>query len=361
MTAPLRILHVTDRLSTRGGADQHLIAVAQHQTAAGHHVELAVERVDPEAPALGPLHRVKGLASPRAQRVDLGPVLGTAPDVVHVHNVMNPIALSQLAAAGAVMTVQDHRAFCPGSGKLTAAGHPCTEPFGRETCRGCFEDPASADYFVDVLQRTAARLDRLKAMRQVIVLSDYMKRELADAGVSARRITVVPPFAWGLDPNAEPDGPPCVLFVGRLVAAKGVWDVLEAWRRAGTDLPLVFGGTGRLRTALEEAGAEVTGWLDRAALSRLYRRARALVMPSRWQEPFGIVGLEALTMGVPVVAWTSGGVDEWYPGPAIRWGDVEGLTSVLVATLNGRSAAPWPTAHQPEALMRRLREVYSAA
>ena len=105
-------------------------------------------------------------------------------------------------------------------------------------------------------------------------------------------------------------------------------EAVKAWRRSGVELPLVLAGTGPLRAELEagrrRAGPalEVLGWVERGRLSALYARARALVLPSRWQEPFGIVGIEALSFGVPVVAWESGGVGEWHPGPGlVRWGD----------------------------------------
>ena len=84
--------------------------------------------------------------------------------------------------------------------------------------------------------------------------------------------------------------------------------------RSGSGLPLVVAGTGPLRREIDAEGVEVLGWLDRRRLSAAYRRAAVLVMPSRWQEPFGIGGLEALTLGTPVAAWDSGGVREWHPG-----------------------------------------------
>ena len=105
-----------------------------------------------------------------------------------------------------------------------------------------------------------------------------------------------------------------MLFVGRLVEAKGIRDAIDAWRRSGLELPLVAAGTGPLRRQVEAEGVEVLGWIDRRRLSATYRRAAVVVMPSRWQEPFGLVGLEALTLGTPVVAWDSGGVCEWHPG-----------------------------------------------
>src|SRR5262249_35838094 len=193
------------------------------------------------------------------------------------------------------------------------------------TCAPCFEDEG---YFREVYALT---LERMQAARRLplVVLSSYMKEELTAASVPAERIHVVPPFVHGLDLAAEADGPPCVLFVGRLVEAKGVRDVIEAWRRAGVGLPLLLAGTGPLRESIAEPGVEVLGWVDRDRLSGLYRRARAVVLAPRWQEPFGIVGLEALAFGVPVVAWDSGGLREWHPGPLVAWGDVDGLASRL--------------------------------
>jgi glycosyltransferase involved in cell wall biosynthesis len=181
------------------------------------------------------------------------------------------------------------------------------------------------------------------------VLSDYMKRELGLAGVE-----VIPPFVHGLDPTTESDGPPCVLFAGRLVEAKGVHDAVEAWRRSEVDLPLVLAGTGTLRDELD--GCEVLGWVPHERMAALYRRAAAVLMPSRWQEPFGIVGLEALTMGAPVVAWESGGVSEWHPGPLTPWGDVDALASALRSTAGQRASVP--AGFDAPGLMERLTQFY---
>jgi glycosyltransferase involved in cell wall biosynthesis len=351
----LRVLHLSDRLTDRGGAHQHLLGVLEALAEQGHEVVLAVGSADEGLRAACPVLIVPGLEARTRASVALdGLVAGWAADVVHVHTVVNPAALEWAACRRAVMTVQDHRCFCPTRGKWTLAGTPCREPMAPSTCAGCFDDEA---YFQDVYALTAERLGALRRLR-LVVLSDYMKKDLVAAGVDPEAITIVPPFVRGLDPRAEPDGPACVLFVGRLTEAKGVRDAVNAWRLSGLDLPLVVAGTGRLRTELESSGIEVLGWLGRPRLSALYRRARALLMPSRWQEPFGIAGLEALSMGVPVVAWQSGGIGEWHPGPLVAWGDVPGLAAALRDAVGRRATAP--EGFDRERLIRRLVEVYEA-
>ena len=351
----MRILHVADRLSDRGGADLALAGLLD-ALSDGHEQHLAVGRVDDAARAPCPVSVVPGVDSRTRADADLDSLWARLrPDRVHVHNVVNPAVLEWAARRGAVTTVQDHRFFCPGRGKWTSDGRVCGDAMGREVCAGCFDDRG---YFEETLRLTAERLEPLKRMR-LTVLSAYMKRELIQAGVPAARVTVVRPATYGLDRAARADGSPCVLFVGRLVEAKGVGDAVAAWRRSGLDLPFVAAGAGPLRPRVEAAGGDVRGWLDRARLSAAYRRAAVVVMPSRWQEPFGLVGLEALTLGAPVAAWDSGGVREWHPGGELLapWGDVDALARALRAA-PGQAFDP-PAGFGRRRLARALESVYA--
>jgi glycosyltransferase involved in cell wall biosynthesis len=324
----------------------------------GHEVRLAVGSDDGRVRLPCAVQIVPGLeAREAAATPELDAAAGSfGPDVIHVHTVVNPAVLEWAAVRGALITVQDHRYFCPTRGKWTAAGQVCAVPLAPEACAACFDDEA---YFREVYALTAARLAAIRAMR-IVVLSRYMKQELVTAGVAEDRITVVPPFVHGLDLEARPDGPPCVLFVGRLSPTKGPIEAAEAWRLSRVDLPMVVAGAGPMRQGLEKRGAQVLGWLDHQRLSAVYKRARAVVMPSRWQEPFGIAGLEAMNMGAPVVAWRSGGVSEWHPGDGlVAWGDVAGLALALRAAVRRRAAAP--PGFEPSPLMARLIDVYEKA
>jgi glycosyltransferase involved in cell wall biosynthesis len=247
---------------------------------------------------------------------------------------MNPDALEWAAAQGAVITVQDHRHFCPYRGKWTRGGEPCRERLARATCAACFEDAA---YFAGIWELTAARLRAVERM-EVTVLSRYMREEMIAAGVDPARVHVVPRSYTASTSTRERRAVPAC-------SSRDAWprrracDAVEAWRRSGLDLPLVMAGSGPLREWAQAAGAQVLGWVDHDRMAGLYRRAAALLMPSRWQEPFGIAGLEALTLGTPVAAWRSGGVPEWHPGGAwlVEWGDVGALAERRCAAAGGRA------------------------
>ena len=290
---------------------------------------------------------VPGLGARDRAAFDLQPIVDRIqPDVVHLHNVMNPAVLEWAATQRSLTTVHDHRAFCPASGKLTRLGVRCDALMDEEACGDCFTD---ASYFASIYATTRARRDALRALR-CHVLSRYMQAELQAAGVPAERIHRVPPIAGGLELEAEPTLPRCVLFVGRLVSSKGVLDALEAWKRSGVELPFIAVGTGSQRQEVEAAGAKVMGWRPHGEMSGIYRSAAVLVMPSRWQEPFGLVGLEAQSLGVPVAAWASGGVIDWH-GEAglVAWGDVDGLAARIRVLVTG-SPAPEPLRHPVEPL-----------
>jgi glycosyltransferase involved in cell wall biosynthesis len=91
------------------------------------------------------------------------------------------------------------------------------------------------------------------------------------------------------------------LFVGRLVPEKGGHIFAEAARRA--KVPALFIGDGEERSALERTSpeAEFAGWLDQATVTERLRHCRALVFPSLWYETLGLVVVEAMAQGVPVI------------------------------------------------------------
>jgi glycosyltransferase involved in cell wall biosynthesis len=122
----------------------------------------------------------------------------------------------------------------------------------------------------------------------------------------------------GLDPRRfhpmEDQG--YLLFLGRYDRVKGVTHAIEVAARAG--LPLVLAGEPHER---EYYDAEVKPLVDKHGVldvgpvggdrkAALIARARALLFPIQWEEPFGLVMIEAMLSGVPVIALARGSVPE---------------------------------------------------
>jgi glycosyltransferase involved in cell wall biosynthesis len=101
------------------------------------------------------------------------------------------------------------------------------------------------------------------------------------------------------------------LFVGRLIREKGVFDLLDAYRRLlpslRTNIGLVFAGDGPLRSDLETAARDIhpgevhlSGFVQRDELAHYYALAECLVFPTR-TDPWGLVVNEAMACGLPVI------------------------------------------------------------
>jgi glycosyltransferase involved in cell wall biosynthesis len=111
-----------------------------------------------------------------------------------------------------------------------------------------------------------------------------------------------------------------IFFVGRLVIEKGVQVLLEAMPQVLAACPeakLVVAGQGPVEGQLQNRARELgiahkvyfAGYIDDRTRNQLYRAARVAVFPSLY-EPFGIVALEAMAAGTPVVASETGGLVE---------------------------------------------------
>jgi glycosyltransferase involved in cell wall biosynthesis len=167
---------------------------------------------------------------------------------------------------------------------------------------------------------------------QMIVASEFMRNVLLYNGFDAQDITVCPYFTYERRINEEfEENLPIVLAMGRLVSAKGMHLLIKAFAGLKMKARLVIIGDGpdmkKLKALGELSGLNegetFLGWLDNEACRKWIDRSTVVVVPSIWPEPFGIVGIEAMASGKPVVAFDSGGISEWL---------VQGQTGYLVPT-----------------------------
>ena len=106
------------------------------------------------------------------------------------------------------------------------------------------------------------------------------------------------------------DDAPVILFSGKLIAKKQPLALLEAFARVRRERPcwLLLAGEGSERPAVEERvkrhglpGVRLAGFLNQSELPAAYAAADLLVLPSGWDETWGLVVNEALNFGLPVV------------------------------------------------------------
>jgi len=110
---------------------------------------------------------------------------------------------------------------------------------------------------------------------------------------------------------AEPED--YFLYVGVLESHKGVGELAKAIPRLGSARVRVVGEgslSGRLKQLERMGRVDVEGSVPRDQLHRLYRRAKALLLPSIWLENAPLVAIEALSQGAPLLAARRGGLEE---------------------------------------------------
>lgn len=208
------------------------------------------------------------------------------------------------------------------SGTLYANGALLPEAlrgdYRREVLSGSWQGSVLKSALFALLLKRLHRSGWLACVKQWIAISEFMRDRLIEAGVPAERITALR-HSWDAmpAPPMREDGG-SYLFLGRLVDVKGVEPLLLAWRElrarlGGSTPPLVIGGEGPLASRIQaeaNPGVLFAGMLTGEAKHEALRTCRALVGPSVWWEPLGLVVYEAYDFGKPVLSARSGGLTE---------------------------------------------------
>ena len=151
-----------------------------------------------------------------------------------------------------------------------------------------------------------------------------MRDNLMRNGFAQKQISVIPPAVDIPEECLLPDekhfknSPPLIGFVGQLVRGKGAdlfLDILERLKHRGKEFQAVIVGDGpdysMLERRVNSSGLNVRMVGFVAAPHEWFSRCDIIIMPFRWQEPFGLVGAEAAAHAVPVIASELGGVHSW--------------------------------------------------
>ena len=355
----MRVLIANEGLSGGGGVETYLSTLVPALQAAGHEVgvlhdnpaaQTAPQRIAPE----GTWH--VGVKDEGLEKAIEG-VRGFAPDVCFTHNMRSLEIESRLVSEWpAVKMMHGHFGTCVSGQKafVFPSMKACTRTFGP----GCLAHylprrcgQASPIAMLREYRWGSDQRSLFSRYRAIVVASRYMRDEYLRAGVPPGSVHAIPLFAPPAHSAPYGDGAPRsidILFVGRLTNLKGPDVVVDAAARASRlmqrPLNVVFAGDGPERAYIRDRAlargitVRLTGWVSPEERDRLLRDAMVLAVPSRWPEPFGLVGLEAAACGTPAVAFNNGGIRDWLLDdengrlipPAA---DVEGFGDALVELL----------------------------
>ena len=341
----MRIALVHSYYSSRVPSGENNVVDAQAAAlrAAGHTVLVVGQSTDERLrrrtyPVEAALTVATGLGPTPTEQLD-----GFAPDVVHVHNLFPNFGRRWLRSYDGplVATLHNYRPICPAATLFRdgAVCRACPESHSTRPAvrHGCFHGSALATVAPALGTRFAAD-PVLRRADVLTTLSEGMSAEYAAAGVPAAKLRVLGNFVADTVGRATPaPAERSWLYAGRIEREKGLHQLIERWP-AGEKL-VVAGQPDPADPLPAHPDVELLGRVDQAVLLERMAAATGLVFPSLWLEGLALVCLEALSVGLPVVAFddvpAGRSVGELGIGVTGSRADLEGLLRRAAATFPG--------------------------
>lgn len=324
-------------------------------------------------------------------RRDLAAVLADdRPDVVHVHNtfpLLSPSILYACRKAGVpvVITLHNYKLLCA-SGDFFRDGAVCHDCAGGNptpaVVHRCYRGSAVATS-TTVLNARGHRRSWRDLVSAYIFISESQRRLMAGMKFDPDRTFVKPnlvPYDGPLGGSPERQ----VAYVGRLDAAKGAPLLMKGWDAyraiAGDDaLRLVIAGGGPMLDevtawAATRPSVQLRGLMTKQQVFELIAQSRAVVLPSEWEETFGLVVVEAMAVGVPLLASGHGSfpdlITDGVDGALFEPGRPDALAKLLLDVdtapdryldLGRQARLTYETKHQPHQNLEQLLDIYRFA
>ena len=317
----MRVLHVFTQPRSGGGSVRTSLLTVDLCRRNGIDTELFT-RLSSDIPGgiRGRLHAAAGAIHSPASLRDFGACLDRfRPDLVHASELfplISPAAIRLCGRRGipVVMTCDDFHLTCPIRTHFHDGG-VCTRCVERgehwAVLRNCRDNLPES--LINAVHNALIRVLGLYRKHVAVFLtgSPFAREWLVrHAGVERDRIAVLAHPLTEYPPTpADPAKGTYVAFAGRMVPEKGIDTLLSAAGIAGLPVKLSR-NEHHFCTVDLPPGTDVVVTRGRDDLAEFYRGARILAVPSRWFETFGIVGAEAMSHGIPVVASRLGALSD---------------------------------------------------
>ncbi|HEX3974776.1 MAG TPA: glycosyltransferase [Solirubrobacteraceae bacterium] len=272
-------------------------------------------------------HALSSVYSPAARRAIARLLDAHRPDVAHLHNVYHQLTLSivdELASRRVpiVLTMHDWKIACPAY-TLFTEGEVCRRcPTGNVASavrHRCVKSSAAASAIAATEAIVAHRRGSYEKVQRFIAPSRFAVGVAALAGVAEAKVTHIPNFLPDDELNVtarSDDAGARLLYAGRLEATKGIRGLLAAFARVRTPATLRIAGRGELEEEVRAAAAadpriSYLGLLPRDELYAEIDAARAVVLPSLYEDNGPLIILEAQARAKAMIVTDRGGPPEF--------------------------------------------------
>lgn len=340
----MKILNINKFHFIQGGADRHYLDLGKLLEKHGHTVipfsmrnkknlptpyrKYFVSEVNLEKPrfsfsALKIIGRIFYSLEARAKIKAL--IKKEKPDLAHLHNIYHQISPSILGVLHKneipiIMTVHDYKLICPNY-QLFQKNKICEKCKGGKYYQCVFNKCVKNLYLASSISMFEMYFHKLfkfyeRYVNIFICPSKFMAKKLQEWGIPEYKLVALPHFVTENAKNIQTPLKDYILAFGRISPEKG----LDRLIKAMADLPeikLKIAGDGPEKKSLENyvrknnlTNVQFLGYKKGEELQKIISGCRFVVIPSIWQEVFGLVILEAFRLGKTALAANRGGISE---------------------------------------------------
>ena len=268
-------------------------------------------------------------------------------DIAIIHKIREPEALSAIMKRFPVISViHDHEYYCPRHSLYYPFVHKnCHYTTSRLLCGLCGMTRSCRAGFAERANDSFIKKPRvwnlICASSYLVVLSDFMRNLAITNGAPAEKTEIIYPYIKipAKTERKQNRAEAHLLVAGQLIRGKGVDLLLSAVPHIKGNFTVDILGSGEEEENLRHLSKPLSidgkvkfhSWANHP--ERFFADAALAVLPWRWQEPFGLVGPEALANGIPLVGFDIGGIREYLidgsTGLLVPYGDIKRLAAAV--------------------------------
>jgi glycosyltransferase involved in cell wall biosynthesis len=327
----MKILFINDYATQTGGAEIIIFTLKEELEKRGHEVQIFASsagitpiEIDPDYSCLGtlsPLRTYLQVANFLAYFQLKKLLLNWQPDIVHISiflTQLSPLILPLLKNYPLLWHLHWYRGICLTGTKSLPNGENCKFDYGKPCLSaGCLP----VHQWLPLMWQMKYLEQHKLVFRRIVAVSIFVKTAFESAGYS--KIDVIHNVTRSQNNHsfAAFNVKPIIVFAGRLVQEKGAALLLRAFAKVSKINPetiLKIAGDGIERKKLAalsralklQSQVEFLGHISSDELGNQFADAWVQVIPSIWNEPFGLTVIEGMQRGTPIVCTKSGGITE---------------------------------------------------